>query len=242
MHVALSKSLFAWETLEDSPSLKTIRAFLEAVPDGRLLAALRQYRGHGRNDHPVHVLWGVVLLTVLLRHTSFAATLGELRRNEALRLLIGIKSEQEVPDAWNVSRFLRVLGLPQPPAVQRWEEVWQDRASQERAGPAAVPADPACDEALRAPLQGADRGGACERPAEGLLGSGRREHHWCGAVPRAGWGGDGGAHWPGDAAGEGIEAAGHTRDHAPEGCCRGPSGRAAGGLRRLSTRLAGVQK
>ncbi|MBM4043378.1 MAG: transposase [Planctomycetes bacterium] len=113
MRVGVSKRLIAWETLEDSPSLKTIRDFLGALPDGRLLAALRLYRGRGRDDHPVHVLWGVVVLTVLLRHVSFAATLGELRRNEGLRLLIGIEREEDVPDDWNVSRFLRVLGLPE---------------------------------------------------------------------------------------------------------------------------------
>jgi len=113
MRVRLSKRMFAWETLEDSPSLKTIRGLLEALPDARLLAALRGYRGRGRDDYPVHVLWGVVVLTVLLRHTSFAATLAELRRNEALRLLIGIESEAGVPDDWNVSRFLLVLGRPE---------------------------------------------------------------------------------------------------------------------------------
>ena len=113
MWVALAKTLFPWETLEDSPSLKTIGAALKALPDWNLLAALRRYRGRGRDEYPVHVLWGVVVLTVLLRHTSTEATLAELRRNEALRRMIGIKSEHDVPKAWNVSRFLRVLGLPQ---------------------------------------------------------------------------------------------------------------------------------
>lgn len=113
MWVALAKTLFPWETLEDSPSLKTIQAALKALPDSDFLAALRRYRGRGRDDYPVHVLWGVAVLTVLLRHTSTEATLAELRRNEALRRMIGLKSEHDVPRAWNVSRFLRVLGLPQ---------------------------------------------------------------------------------------------------------------------------------
>jgi hypothetical protein len=55
-------------------------------------------------------MWGVVLLRIILRHVSFEATLGELSRNAALRQLIGIDSEQQVPKAWNVSRFLDVLG------------------------------------------------------------------------------------------------------------------------------------
>jgi len=110
MIIAATKPLFAWDCLEDSPSLTTIKALLAAIPDARLLAGLRQARGHGRDDYPVHVLWGVVLLTIALRHTTFEACLGELRRNEALRRLIGIQSEKQVPRKWNVSRFLDVLG------------------------------------------------------------------------------------------------------------------------------------
>jgi len=110
MRIHWTKPLFAWDCLEDHPSLKTIEAFFAAVPDGTLLEALRQRRGRGRNDYPIHVLWGVALLTVLLRHTSFEATLGELRRNPALRELLGIDGEAAVPKKWNVSRFLAVLG------------------------------------------------------------------------------------------------------------------------------------
>ena len=94
MHIAITKPLFAWDCLEDSPSLATIREFLASVPDAKLLEGLRQHRGRGRNDCPVHVLWGVVLLRIALRHTSFVATLAELNRNEALRRLIGIEEEQ----------------------------------------------------------------------------------------------------------------------------------------------------
>jgi hypothetical protein len=57
-------------------------------------------------------LWGVVLLTIVLRHPHFEACLAELRRNDDLRALIGIArdDEDEVPDGWNISRFLHVLG------------------------------------------------------------------------------------------------------------------------------------
>jgi hypothetical protein len=110
MHVAMIKPLFAWDCLQDSPSLSTIKTFLTSVPDAKLLEMLRQYRGRGRDDYPVHVLWGVVLLRIALRHVTFEATLGELNRNEPLRRLIGIDGESGVPKAWNVSRFLEVLG------------------------------------------------------------------------------------------------------------------------------------
>jgi hypothetical protein len=112
MELANYQPLFAWDALEDSPSLGTLKRFLAAIPDAALLDSLRQARGHGRDDHPVSVLWGVVLLTIALRHVHFEACLAELRRNDDLRALIGIPrdDEQQVPDSWNVSRFLHVLG------------------------------------------------------------------------------------------------------------------------------------
>ena len=110
MHVAITKPLFAWDCLQDSPSLVTIRQFLASIPDAKLLEGLRLHRGRGRNDCPVHVAWGVVLLRIALRHGDFEATLAELGRNEALRRLIGIEKEEDVPKSWNISRFLDSLG------------------------------------------------------------------------------------------------------------------------------------
>jgi len=110
MRIAMTKPLFAWDCLQDSPSLRTLREFLAAVPDEKLLASLRSCRGRGRNDYPVHVLWGTLLLTIVLRHGSIESCLGELRRNESLRRLIGIESEELVPRKWNMSRFLKAMG------------------------------------------------------------------------------------------------------------------------------------
>jgi hypothetical protein len=110
MRIPVTRPLFAWDCLEDSPSLRTVRDFLGALPDAKLLDALRQWRGRGRDDYPVTVLWGVCVLMPLLRHLSIEATLAELRRNKGLRKLIGIDSEHQVPKKWNVSRFQKVLG------------------------------------------------------------------------------------------------------------------------------------
>jgi hypothetical protein len=110
VRIAWTSPLFDWDALDDCPDLKTIDEFFRLLPDGKLLDALRQARGRGRNDYPVSVLWGVVLLTPLLRHTSYEATLGELRRNPTLRRILGIADEEGVPKKWNVSRFLAVLG------------------------------------------------------------------------------------------------------------------------------------
>jgi hypothetical protein len=110
MKIAITKPLFAWDALEDSPSLKSIRVLLEAIPDQPLLESLRQARGKGRDDYPVEVLWGALVLAIALRHVSTDACLEDLKRNPALRLLIGIESEEAVPDADNMSRFLARLG------------------------------------------------------------------------------------------------------------------------------------
>jgi hypothetical protein len=112
-----SRPLFAWEDLEDAPTLRTIREFLKTIPDAALLRGLREHRGRGRDDYPVSVLWGVVLLNIALRHPTHEACLAELRRNEGLRRLIGIASEDDVPKKWNVSRFLETLG--QEPHLSR---------------------------------------------------------------------------------------------------------------------------
>lgn len=110
MQIAWTKPLFAWEELEDNPSLHTVQELLAIIPDGPLLEALQQGRGRGRNDYPVKTLWGVCVLRVILRHPTIEACLGELRRNVGLRELIGIESEAGIPQKWNVSRFLAVLG------------------------------------------------------------------------------------------------------------------------------------
>lgn len=110
MIIHSAQPLFAWDELEDSPSLQTIGDLLAALPDGKLLNSLRNARGKGRDDYPVSVLWGVVVLRVALRHVTTEDMLAELRRNEGLRRLIGIASEAAVPKPWNMSRFEEVLG------------------------------------------------------------------------------------------------------------------------------------
>ena len=110
MQIPISRPLFAWDALEDSPSIRTLREFLAAIPDGTLLSSLERARGKGRNDYPVHVLWGTALLKIALRHPTMESCLAELRRNADLRRLIGIESENQVPNSWNISRFMETLG------------------------------------------------------------------------------------------------------------------------------------
>jgi hypothetical protein len=90
--------------------LKSLQELLAAIPDQRLLESLRRARGKGRNDYPVHVLWGTLVLSIACRHQHLESCLDELRRNAGLRQLIGIESEERVPSKWNMSRFQDSLG------------------------------------------------------------------------------------------------------------------------------------
>ena len=110
MRVSIQKPLFAWDCLEDHPAFSTIKKLLNGIPDQALLEGLRTARGRGRDDYPVEVLWGVVVLTIALRHTHIESCLGELGRNPSLAKLIGIKKPQQIPQGCNVSRFLKTLG------------------------------------------------------------------------------------------------------------------------------------
>jgi hypothetical protein len=110
MIVHSAQPLFPWDELEDSPSLQTIKELLAALPDAKLLNSLRDARGKGRDDYPIAILWGVLVLRVALRHATTGDMLAELRRNEGLRRLLGIASEADVPKPWNMSRFEDVLG------------------------------------------------------------------------------------------------------------------------------------
>jgi hypothetical protein len=122
MQLYATDPLFAWARLEDHPQLDTLRQLLQALPDQELLQGLRSARGRGRDDYPVEHLWGVVLLTVALRHDCFESCLAELHRNPALYKLIGISCVADIPNLWNVSRFLE--GLGREPHLTRVREVF----------------------------------------------------------------------------------------------------------------------
>ncbi len=122
MRIQRTKPLFAWDCLEDSPTLKTIKLLLDVIPDEPLLDSLQQTRGKGRNDVPLRTAWGILVLSVALRHPSIDHCLAELKRNESLRKLIGIESEETVPRKWSLSRFLERLG--EEPHSTRLHEVF----------------------------------------------------------------------------------------------------------------------
>src|SRR5262245_35467573 len=110
MLVYTTDELFAWARLEDHPHLSTLCHLLQALPDRPLLDGLKAARGQGRDDYPIEPLWGVVVLTIALRHNSTESCLAELHRNPSLYRLLGIPSQERIPNDYNVSRFLDTLG------------------------------------------------------------------------------------------------------------------------------------
>jgi Transposase DDE domain len=128
MRIHATQPLFAWSALEDSPSLKTIRGVLASLPDEALLDGLQQARGNGRNDYPIPILWGVVVLAVLCRHVFLNDCLAELHRNPALCRILGIRQVADIPKPANLSRFLDLLG--QPPHLQALRGVFDTLVGQ----------------------------------------------------------------------------------------------------------------
>lgn len=105
-----AKPLFSWADLEDCPQLRSLRDLLVCLPDQPLLESLQEARGHGRADYPIPILWGVLLVSIFCRHHHLEDCLAELHRNPALCRLLGIRSPDGIPNAWNMSRFLDTLG------------------------------------------------------------------------------------------------------------------------------------
>src|SRR5262249_56722213 len=118
MRIHAPEPLFAWGALEDHPSLRTSRDFLDAVPDQQLRAGRAAARGKGRDDYPVARLWRVLVLTIALRHVSVNACRAERHRNPARCRLLDIPAEDDIPNGWDLSRFLDVLGS-EPPLTAR---------------------------------------------------------------------------------------------------------------------------
>ncbi len=94
----------------NSPTLKTIKQLAEIIPDEKLLVSLEELAVKEGATTRCAPCWGVLVLSIALRHPTIEACLAELRRNESLRKLIDIESEDKVPRKWNLSRFLDRIG------------------------------------------------------------------------------------------------------------------------------------
>ena len=124
MRIVPRKRLLDWDAFEPTPDLKIVLWILNILPDEKLIHAIRRARGKGRNDYPPLVCWRVFLLLFLLNYPSRQACLDELRRNPALRKVVGVFWPAEVPSASAMSRFQRKLGME--PFASLMRKVFED--------------------------------------------------------------------------------------------------------------------
>lgn len=97
-----------WESIEDCPDLERVRMALESLPDEGLMRQIESRR-IGRKDSPsVRVKWNCMLARRVLAHSTIEGLLAELRRNPALRRIVGMNpalGARGVPDKHEMSRF-----------------------------------------------------------------------------------------------------------------------------------------
>ncbi len=105
--------LFSWKDVENLGDLKRLELVLENIPDDELIAKLREERGKGRNDYPIHAIWNSIIAGVVFQHNSIESLRRELLRNDRLRYICGfnpiIPAEVVVPKSYNYTRFLKKL-------------------------------------------------------------------------------------------------------------------------------------
>lgn len=86
---------------------------LSVLPDERLLWWLNQQRRQRRDQYPYEVLWRCLIAKYVYQITRYSELIRELRRNGSLRRLVGIEHMDDVPNAWQFSRLLKVLSSAQ---------------------------------------------------------------------------------------------------------------------------------
>jgi hypothetical protein len=112
MHQTGTQPRVDWNRQDHKPSLASLQRLRQTIPAAPLLAAMQQWRGRGRHDHPVDVLWHVLIMQIARGHRSIEAGLADLHANSDLRQLIGLGSPAKIPSAWQMAAFLNVLGQP----------------------------------------------------------------------------------------------------------------------------------
>ena len=114
-----SKLPFSWRDVDQLPDLRRLELALEHLPDGPVVAALRERRGRGRDDYPVGAMWRALVAGVVFQHASVESLLRELRRNPALLDLCGFDPlPRQGPPRRSVGRMesgaAAVVHLPSP--------------------------------------------------------------------------------------------------------------------------------
>lgn len=101
--------LFSWKNCEELGDLERLQLVLNYMPDEKLMLALREIRGNGRNDNPIRATWNSILAGIVFEHKSIESLSRELRRNAQFRELCGFNpllGSSAIPSSSAYSRFL----------------------------------------------------------------------------------------------------------------------------------------
>ena len=82
---------------------------LEAINAEKLMRATEEDSPAGPKGYPARVLWSCLMTGVVYRIPTVAELIRHLKTNPYLRMVCGIQSQDDVPSASTLSRFLRRL-------------------------------------------------------------------------------------------------------------------------------------
>jgi hypothetical protein len=106
------KQIFGWEDVEILGDLERLDLLIGNIPDNKLMDALEEKRGKGRNDYPIRPVWNSILAGVVYQHQGIESLRRELLRNGQLRAACGfdtLAGIAAVPPSWVYTRFLSKL-------------------------------------------------------------------------------------------------------------------------------------
>lgn len=86
---------------------------LGALDDCELIGKLERQRKGRRNRYPVRMLWHSLIAAKVYGIPTVNGLIRELRRNESLRKVVGIKHAVLVPKPWQFSRLFSKLAMPE---------------------------------------------------------------------------------------------------------------------------------
>ena len=107
------RRLFSAKTFVNDSDLMRLERVLEVLPDAELVRRLLVTekgcaQGRKRRHHP-RALLHILIAGVVYRHRFVANLLGELKRNSDLREAVGLWGAKDVPEPYEMSRFLSRL-------------------------------------------------------------------------------------------------------------------------------------
>ena len=104
--------LFHWQDINSKSDLDRLKLVLDTLPDEILMRKMEAFRGKGRNDYPVRMMWNMIMAGIVFQHPSIESLRRELMRNAELRMICGcdpVSGSDAVPSSPAFSHFLKNL-------------------------------------------------------------------------------------------------------------------------------------